>query len=446
MVTIKEKITSIPHAPGVYLYKDETGSIIYVGKAIDLYKRVRQYFQRSDLLSPKTQLLIAQIRDIETIKTVSEFDALLLEANLIRHYQPKYNIIAKDDKSPLYIRILFHESLPHIQVVRKTKLNTLKKNDFEIGPFQSTRIAKSILYTIRRIIPYCTQKKRNGYPCFYTHIGLCNPCPSQITSYKDEVLKKETTKYRKQLYLIRDILLGKSSFVQEKIEKELKISIHNEWFEQAAVLRDRIKNLEQLRQRHFDPSLYMNDQDAIGEKLENEAKQLQDILHPYYDFSGSIHRIECFDISNTAGTNPTGSLVTLLDGKPDSSRYRRFKITSVTGPNDTAMMADVVYRRFLHKEWTFPDLIIVDGGVGQVRAALYVLEKLQIRIPLIGLAKRFESIVVPVNGSIKQLHIPTTSPAIHLLQRVRDEAHRFAITYHKAIRKKKFVLDNTQFD
>ena len=440
MDTLSKKVNALPQTPGVYLFSDTSGTIIYVGKAINLRRRVKQYFDHNHTQSPKTQQLVEHITNVRTIQALSEFDALLLESKLIKSYQPKYNIIAKDDTSPIYIHITFEEELPHIYLTRKSRIGQDNKKNSWFGPFQSTRVASSILRSIRRIIPYCTQKQRTGKPCFYTHIGLCDPCPSLIDrlppSKERTLLVKE---YQHHCRQIRDILAGKSKTVQQTVKRSMDLHAKNQLFEQAARERNQLKHLNDLFGAHFDPSMYLSDDHSIGETLETEVTTLIAILAPYYPTCTAIHKIECIDISNTAGTNPVGSLVVLSEGRPDKSSYRRFSITDIKGPNDFAMIAEVVKRRFAHMEWRYPDLLVIDGGSGQVKAAKKVCDAQDIHVPIIGLAKRFETIIIPTGKTVQAIHLPTTSPAIHLIQRIRDESHRFAITYHRLLRKKAFL-------
>jgi excinuclease ABC subunit C len=423
METQKETLTSLPHAPGVYLYRGTTGTILYIGKAKDLKKRVSQYFQRGDAVGPKTKLLVSQIAEIETISTASEFDALLLEAKLIHDHAPKYNVVLKDDKSPLYIVLTFSEDLPHVLMLRRSDLpKTMRKSDALFGPFQSAHITRSILRQLRHTVPFCTQKKRTGTPCFYSHIGLCTPCPSTVDSDKRV--------YRQNIFRLKNILSGKSMTVLRDLERDMKTAAKENRFEEAATLRNHIQNLYGMLSKKYDPMLYMRSDSAVADMYANELSALGTILG-----IPILHRIECIDVSNTAGAYATGSLVVLTDGKRDTSQYRRFRIHRKQAPNDVAMIAEVVTRRFSHPEWPNPDLLVIDGGKGQVAAAKSITS-----IRVIGLAKRFEEIIIPLpNNRWKILRLNLTSPAIHVVERIRDEAHRFAITYHRLLRKKSFL-------
>ncbi len=430
MVDSTKKITTLPTTPGVYIYKDKNGVVIYVGKAVNLRRRVKQYFEKKETLSPKTKQLVSHIATISHIKTITEFDALLLEANLIQKYQPKYNMIAKDDKSPIYIKIPFHEELPRITLARKPD-SIQDKNTFYAGPFQSTRIAKSILRSIRRCVPFCSQKIRNGKPCFYSHIGLCEPCPSYIDKLpQSEQRKAYIEHYRKNIFRIIRIAKGHILPLITEYTGEMNRYARNEQYEEARVVRDRIDHIKQLLQTHFDPSLYLHDMVSIGETVEQELTDLYTLLKDTYPHLTPLHKIECVDISNTSGTTAVGSLVVMTDGVMDRAQYRKFIIRDVHGPNDTAMIHQVLKRRLKHAEWSYPDLIIVDGGKGQVNAAIAALNCANVHLPVIGLAKRYESIVLPKNQSFSLIHLANDRPALKLLTRIRDESHRFAITFH----------------
>lgn len=434
-----KKITSLPHTSGVYLYKNNEGVVIYVGKAIDIQKRVKQYFEKSTQLSVKTKQLVENIATIDCITTISEFDAFLLEAKLISTYQPKYNMIAKDDKSPIYIKIPVHDTLPIISLIRKSSIGTSAPPAILIGPFQSARVAKQILATIRVIIPYCRQKIRKGKPCFYTHLGLCNPCPSAIVAVNGEKQKELNRKYRSNIFLLKDVLEGKSIAARTFLERLMHRYAQKHDFEQAAYIRNQIQHLDNLLQTHFDPSLYTTTSQDIGETIDNELSDLKSVLSAYYPSIQTLNRIECIDISQTAGTNAAGSLVVLDHGIINTSLYRKFSIHHIAGQNDTQMIRQVITRRFNHPEWKFPDLLIVDGGKGQVKAASKALSEISVPVPIIGLAKRFEHIIVQDAGEFREIRIPITRPGIHIVQRIRDESHRFAHLYHVLKRKKAYL-------
>lgn len=442
METLAQTVSRLPHSPGVYLYRDINGKIIYVGKAKDLKKRVSQYFQRDDALGVKTSVLVGQIHSVETINTASEFDALILEAKLIHEYKPKYNSVLKDDKTPLYILLTTGESLPHVSTIRKSDISQkVHSHDSLFGPFQSAHTVRMLLRHIRRSIPYCIQKQRTGKPCFYTHLGLCSPCPSDISRMPDGAEKKsQTTAYRGNIFRLKSILSGKSSVVLRGLEKEMKYYAKKQQFEQAAVIRDHITNLYTMLKKQYDPNLYIQSDAAVEEIYKIELQRLRSVLLPFFPDLHELHRIECMDISNTSGNQATGSLVVLSEGRKDTNEYRRFHIRLKQAPNDFAMIAEVVERRFSHPEWSKPDLLVIDGGKGQLGAAESSLRTFGSDVPVIGLAKRFEEIIIHDRQKVwKAIRLPLTSPAIHVLERIRDESHRFAITYHRKLRASAFV-------
>lgn len=443
----KETLKSLPHNPGIYIYKNKAGEVIYVGKAKDLKRRVSQYFQRDDAVGAKTSLLVSNIASIEAIETASEFDALLLEANLIHEYQPKYNVVLKDDKSPLYVLLTTSEQLPRVITLRKSDMpKRISSKDTLYGPFQSAHIVRSMLRQVRSAIPYCTQKRRTGLPCFYTHIGLCYPCPSEIVGMADSPGKdREVRAYRRNIFRLKAIFSGKSSEVQKELETEMRESADQTDFERAASLRKQLENLHYLLSKRYDPSIYTSSTAAVEDIYRSELNALRRELAPYYPEINFLERIECMDISNTSGTNATGSLVVLTNGRKDTAQYRRFRIRDGQTPNDFAMMAEIVTRRLRHEEWQYPDLLVIDGGKGQVSAALHVIQAHFASVgkepfPVIGLAKRYEEIIIPIQeGRWKILRLGLASSEVHVLERVRDEAHRFAIEYHRTLRAKRFV-------
>lgn len=435
METPQAVISSLTHDPGVYLYKDTTGTVIYVGKAKDLKRRVRQYFAPDIEPGTKTAQLVARIHAIETLKTHSEFDALILEANLIRKFNPKYNIIAKDDKSPLYLSITLDEELPRVQFTRKSSIGLHPKRRI-FGPFQSGRTLRQLLQQLRMIIPYCTQKKRDGTPCFYTHLHLCDPCPSQIAGMTDGPMRQKLiTQYRTQIRRLAKILSGESLTIFHDLQKDMKTYAQHNQFEKAQAVKMSLERFSILLQTHYDPLFYTQGDTFLENVYESEMNELRTLLQPFYPTLGELHRIECIDISNTYGTFATGSLVVLIDGKSSTSDYRRFRIRTKDAPNDFAMIAEVVKRRMNHTEWPMPELLVIDGGKGQVHAA-----RACCTVPVIGLAKRFEEIIIPMKNEFKILRLPVSSRALHALERVRDESHRFALRYHRLLRKKSFLV------
>ena len=241
--------------------------------------------------------------------------------------------------------------------------------------------------------------------------------------------------YRVNIFRLKNIFSGKSSDVVGDMEKDMKEQAAGNRFEEAAVTKQHIFNLYRILQTSYDPMRYMESDAAVEDILTLELSELQAILAPHIPSVSELHRIECVDIANTQGQYATGSIVVLTDGKKDTSQYRRFRIRRKNLPNDVAMIAEVVARRLSHPEWPYPDLLVVDGGKGQVKAAQ---QALSLTIPIIGLAKRFEELVIPKENGWKTIRIPLTSPALHVVQRIRDEAHRFANSYHRLLRRRQF--------
>ncbi|MEK9143742.1 MAG: GIY-YIG nuclease family protein [Patescibacteria group bacterium] len=433
--TPTQTVKTLTTRPGCYLYKDAWGKVIYVGKAKNLQRRVRQYFGKKDTLNAKTQLLVKQIVTIDTIPTDSEFDAILLEAALIRAHQPKYNIIARDDKSPLYIAITKQEALPRILFERKHTIDATGspfQRALIIGPFQSNRIIRQLLRSIRRIVPYCLQKKRDGHACFYTHIGLCNPCPSVISKMPDSPWVRQAKKqYRRNILRVALLLTGKSYSVRLALEKEMMNYAASLAFEKAADIQRQLNALDMLLVHSFDPMIYVDHTSLPDDQGSTRLDELILVLKKKGVIIPSLGRIECIDISNISGVWATGSLVVFTKGVPDSREYRRFRIKLSGIPNDVAMIREVILRRFRHPEWPTPDLLVVDGGKPQVTAAQ---QSLSPNIPIIGLAKRYEEIVIPNGSEFTIVRLARSNPALQLIQHIRDEAHRFAKHYHTHLR------------
>lgn len=448
VVPTRSSLLGITIRPGVYLYKDASGGVLYVGKAKNLRNRIRQYFVRADALGAKTGILVPQIRSIQTIATDSEFDAILLESELIRQYMPKYNSISKDDKSPLFMALTLDESLPRIFLTRKTAIDSLRpipKNRRIVGPFQSAPVARLLLQSIRRVIPYCSQKQRTGAPCFYTHLGLCNPCPSAIIGMPDSPEKKRLQeRYRHQMRSIALVLSGRGSLVRRELEKTMSRSAAREEYEAAGAAKQQLASLNRLLTHAFDPVLYKDAASQPGRMYEERLSDLSRVLMEHGVALGILKRIECIDISTIQGSWPAGSLVVFTDGIPDTGSYRRFRIRAGGRPNDVAMMGEVVTRRLAHPKWGTPDLIIVDGGKPQVGAAVKAVQATPAaqKIPIVGLAKRYEELIIPGGKTDLQpfqtIRLAASRPAIQLLEHIRDEAHRFAKKYHTLIRQKSF--------
>lgn len=434
-----DNIKNMPKVPGIYMMKDAQGKIIYIGKARNLYDRVRSYFSTNHLLEPKTKSMVMQIKTINIIETISEFDALLLEADLIKKRKPKYNVIWRDDKHPVYIKITQKEQYPHVYMVRREDPD----GNLYFGPFPSTSLTKTVLRILRKIFPYCTQKQM-GKPCFHTHIGLCNPCPSSIMKMSPPQSKIETLRYRRSLHYVAAVLSGKKQAVLHDLTSAMNKASMKENFEEAARIRDQIKALDHLTQLHFSSNQYIQNPNLTSDMFRRETDMLRELLSSwskelgYPDFApAACNRLECFDISNTSGKLAVGSMVVFIEGEPAKECYRHFRIKTKKSPDDPAMMLEVLRRRLKHTEWPYPDVLMVDGGKTQLSRTAIALFELKKQVCTIGLAKRREEIILPLPpGRYTTKRLTYDAPALHLLQRIRDEAHRFAITYHRKLRAK----------
>ena len=395
------------------MYKDAAGTVIYVGKAVNIRKRVESYF-RKNTGSLKTDLLVSHIAQIETIQTASEAEALILEASLIKQYQPKYNVELKDGKTYPFIQIT-KEEFPLVSVVR---LNARKYKDVNAefcGPYVNPALVREALQIIRKIFPFRTCEPFANKLCLYYDLGLCQgPCEGKIS--------KED--YQRNIRSIRFILDGKKDDFYRNLRLEMEELSRRKDFEGAARLRDQIRAIGALYSGTGDINYF------------KEAEQLQRAM----GLERPPVRIECFDISNIMGNQSVGSMVSFLNGKPDKNNYRRFRIKTVKGIDDFQMIAEIVRRRYtrLQKEGlSFPDLIVIDGGKGQLGAAMKELKKLNLSLPIISLAKREEEIFIP--GKRNPIKLSHDSLGLKLLMRVRDEAHRFGLKYHTLLRAKNFL-------
>ena len=415
---------SLSKDPGVYIFLDKKGSVIYVGKAINLKKRVSSYFQNKDL-GVKTSLLVSQIAKIKTIKVHSEIESLLLEANLIKKYLPKYNINLKDGKAYPLIRITIKDAYPKVLVARREN----DPNSIYFGPFPNAGAMRLVLKTVRRIFPYQSVVNHPKKPCFYFHIGLC-PCP--------EVFNDKN--YTKTVKHIVKFLNGKTKNVIKDLEKERNSYSRVQRFEEAQNIQKQINAITLITSKFYKPSAYEFNPNLKEDIKKEELTVLRKELNNNGVKVENLARIECYDISNISGKNSTASMVVFKDGEKDSSSYRKFKIRGFYNgkPNDFAMMSEVIKRRFKHSEWQMPDLIIVDGGKGQISSAQKALEEEGKNIPLIGLAKKEEIIIT---ADFKQIKLPKDSKQLHLVMQIRDEAHRFAIGYHKKLRSRNLIVN-----
>ena len=411
----------MPDNPGVYQFLDTKGTVLYVGKAKNLKNRVSSYFTSGEL-APKTAVLVSQVKNIRIIPVESEIEALLLEASLIKKYAPKYNIRLTDGKAYPLIRITVKDTYPAVLTARRPE----DPKSVYFGPFPSSNTVRSVLRLLRRIFPYHSTLNHPKKPCLYHHLDLC-PC---IPAFDTDETRKL---YKKTISHILDFLDGNTSKVLKDLEKERDNESKVEHYEEAGKMQKQIDNINFITHPVHKPFEYETNPNLKEDLRYKEMLSLQTILNTHGLEVALPTRIECYDNSNIQGTNPTSSMVVLTNGAIDKSQYRKFKIKQVKGPNDFASMKEVLSRRFKHTEWPFPDLLIVDGGKGQISSAAEVLDELGLNTPLVGLAKREETIIT---RDFQEIRLKKSEPALQLVMRIRDEAHRFAITFHRKLRSK----------
>jgi excinuclease ABC subunit C len=444
---IRKKLGVLPHKPGIYLMRDRFGTVIYVGKARDLRKRVTTYFQPSRRMGwdLKFRALTDAICDFDFHLVRSEPEALLLEGKLIKEFHPRYNVSFRDDKRFLLLKVNLNDPIPRFTLTR------LKQDDGAryFGPFPNSGALRSTLMLVRRQynLRGCrplTPGERDYKHCLYAHLKYCTaPCIGNVT--RDQ--------YTEQVMAACDFLAGQCEEMKERLGEEMKKAAAAQEFEKAAELRDLITDLQRttLKMERFERVPYSLPAAIDVDKDLAELARVLGLVAP-------PERIEGFDISNISGTFKVASLVSFKHGRPDRGNYRRFRVKTVDGQDDFACMAEVIRRRYsrLLKEArppvgefpagsatpsvpeqktapNMPDLVLVDGGRGQLNAALEELQKLGLSsLPVIGLAKEFEEIYRP--GEKDPVRLSAESGALKLLQRVRDESHRLANTYNASLR------------
>ena len=542
---VAEKLKLLPDSPGVYIMKDDHGKIIYVGKAIVLKNRVRQYFQSSRNHTPKVRAMVSHIADFETIMTANEVESLILEANLIKKHRPRYNIRLKDDKSYPYVKVTVQEDFPRVFITRRV----LRDGARYFGPYTNVTALRDSLKLLRRLFPLRTCRTMPERPCLEYHINRClAPCVGKV----------EAEDYRAMIRAVLLFLEGRTDDVERELEQRMNAAAEAYHFETAARLRDQLSAVRTAAERQ-NIVTGAGDQDAVGmarsaagvcvqiffirggkmigrehfllrgSEEESDADILRAFLEQYYNqatfvprevllpcaidaaaqatieawlaarkgggkvalltpqrgtkhdivqmatgnaakfladeetrrslldeqtlgaveelgrYLGLKHpprRMECFDISHNQGQETVASMVVFEDGAPKKSDYRRFKIRSTEGkPDDFLSMREVTTRRYVGlPEEELPDLIIIDGGKGQLSSALEIIRHAAGHkdVPVVGLAKQFE--LVFTEGNSEPVELPRRSQALYLIQRIRDEAHRFAITFHRKLRGKRNLV------
>ncbi len=460
---LEAKLKTLPRSPGVYFHKSKGGEIIYVGKAALLKNRVRQYFQSTRDMDVKTRALVEEIHDTDWVETESELDALFLESEMVKRYMPRYNILLRDDKSQMFVRIDMKSDWPTVSFTR----NPIDDGAEYIGPYYNGFAIKKALRYLRKIFPYYTKPpKENARPDLDMHIGLS---PRRGTS-SDEY--KATLKQ-----LIRYFEGGRKVIIRD-IEKQMQQAAKLHDFENAAMLRNKLNDMKALQQR-----IMFGDKEFLDI---SKDKALGDLVE-LFGLPKIPARIEGYDISHMGGTNVVASMVVFTNGVSDRSSYRKFK-TRIERNDDYANMHEVLSRRLSEKNvkaWGKPDLILIDGGKGQLDASLRAIEEMGFKIPTISIAKREEEVIVhPIRSNVStellqsylagdseangivvtrsgeyyvvNLHAGQTNASGHsknfrgtttglakynhvtkLFQRIRDESHRFAVSYHTVLKRAK---------
>lgn len=411
---LSSQLRRLPTKPGVYIYKDTDGKILYVGKAKVLRNRVRSYFAPPASLGPKTQALVERIASVETIEVFSEIEALLLEARLITKFEPPYNIDLKDDKSPYYIHIT-SETFPRPVVNHEAK-------NAVAGPFLSGWLARQVLHNLRKIAPFCTAVRKVSRSCLYAHLGLCMPCPNDPNTQR--------TDYLSNISRLKRLLKGEFSQVYSQMTKHMSELAKQQRFEEAAKVRNQLQSLEYLLVKPVGPEEFMVNPNLTADKRNDTLQALLTILQPYFPGLAKLERIEMYDIANLAGKDAAAAMTVAIDGEVNSKYYRHFKIRLKDEPNDVGMLCEVLTRRLNRTDWSMPDLIVLDGG----KAQLSIIQSLNAQCPILGLAKREEIITIPTTDGFAEIKLERRHTGLQLLQHLRDEAHRFSRRLHHKYR------------
>lgn len=413
------KLKTLPSSPGVYFHKNADGEVIYVGKAAVLKNRVRQYFHKTQK-DPKTEALVREIADTDWIVVDTEMDALFLESEMIKRYMPKWNILLRDDKTVSYVRIDMKTAVPYVSFTRTPQDDKATY----IGPFYGKSAVEKALRILRKVFPYY-DRPYDGKKTLNTDLGLTPGI---------EVGRSTPEDYKKNLRKLRLYLEGGRHKLLKDLEKQMKDAAKTENFEEAAELRKQLFGLRELQKK-----IVFSDKEFLDISSDQALVDLQMALR----LPEPPRRIEGYDISHQSGTNVVGSMVVFVNGASDRSEYRKFKLRHQKN-NDAANLREVLERRLKHKEWDFPDLIVLDGGITQVNAVRDLLEAEHIAV--IGRDKSGDHtrnaavrIIVPDDEGYKLIPLPGNSHIAKLIARIDDEAHRFAITYHTLLKRKNML-------
>lgn len=414
---LKQKLKTLPAAPGVYFHKNKAGEIIYVGKAAVLKNRVRQYFGNTEK-DPKTAALVEEIYMTDWIVVDTEMDALFLESEMIKRYMPKWNILLRDDKNVSFVRIDIKEEIPYVSITR----NPLGDDARYIGPFYAKNTITTALRILRKIFPYY-DKPYTGKKTLDTDLGLTPGI---------EVGKMAPKDYKKILNNLIRYLEGDRQKLLKDLEKEMQEEAKVGHFERAAELRNELFGLKGLKKK-----IVFSDKEFLDISSDQALFQLKKLLN----LPNPPRRIEGYDISHQSGQDVVASMVVFTNGAADRSEYRKFKLKKQQN-NDTASLQEVITRRLKHQDWNRPDLIVLDGGEAQVATILPLLEPF--KIPVVGRDKSGDhsksaivKIVVPTEDDFKTVELSHDSHISRLIARIDEEAHRFAITYHTLLKRKR---------
>jgi len=425
---LEKQIKLLPKTPGIYKFLNKKGVILYVGKANNLKSRVQSYFKKATDLSGAKLDMINQIHKIETKLTDNETEALVLEAMNIKKHKPKYNITLKDDKDYNFVKIDYTFEYPTVTTIRRPKIDNKKSKIKYFGPFTSGFALQENLQLLRRIFPH--HKKNKNLTKFEKDLlqkRSIGPIPQTQEEYLDMIKK------------LAKVIDGQTSKVKQELKKRMQRLSKGKQFEIAAKVRNQIKWLEifSIKQKIVTSKEYADQSISSGNREDALDASLED-LKRVLKLKNIPHRIEGYDISNIQGQFSVGSMVVFTDGRPDKNEYRKFKIKTIKGSDDFASLAEVLKRRFKHNNWQTPDLVLLDGGKGQLSAIIKTNNQLPITDnQIIAIAKKHEEIFQGKN--IKKIKLDSKSQASYLLQRIRDEAHRFAQKYYHTLHSKSYA-------
>jgi len=374
--------------------------------------------------------MVSEADNMTYIEVTSDLESLLLEADQIRKNKPKYNILLKDDKHALYI-VITREEFPRVLAVRK-----LLSNHYSLisifGPFPNSTNVKTILKMIRKVFPF-SDHKIGKKPCLYNHLGLCSPCPNSIINSELQ-MTNERQEYKRNIRNIKLVLSRKFNTVRKSLEIEMNNFSKQQKYEEAAIIRERIKTLDYITQERIDTQEFLQNPNLVDDIRKEELENLRTLLTVHGSQSTNLHRIECFDIAHLSGVSATASMVVLTNGEKDNTEYKHFKVKQKNGQSDYDSMKEIAIRRANNiSKWPKPNLIIVDGGLGQVKIFNAIFSKLD--IPVVGIAKHPDRLVFPDGTKVRLQGL-----TLQLVSRIRDEAHRFARRYHHLLLSKKLLV------